>query len=188
MSRIRPLLLLTALWSVTAFSQNPSDQSTPMMPRPEFGRQRERLAFLIGTFNTDTHLLPNPYLPDGARGTGSAVITWTLDSMFVQLDERSSNTLLGNYRGFGMLGYDANTGNYRLSMFNNFGDSPTYEGSFTGDTLELRGRIGFPGGTFDQKVLLFRSAKGMRLTVLSDAGHGYEPTIEQSYTPTGMQR
>jgi len=154
----------------------------PAFKRPPPGPERERLSFLVGSFRTETRVLPGPMTQKEAVGTGTSVIRWGLDSMFLVIDEESTNPLLGNYKGLGLLGYDAAGKRYVLSMYNNFGDHPEYRGDFAGDTLVLAAKVPFPGGSFDQKLLWYRDGGKVLLRVLNDTGHGFVPVVEETAT------
>lgn len=145
--------------------------------------QRARVEFLVGNFATATYFPPNPSMPKGATGKGTSVIAWGLDSMFLSIEEQSFDSLLGHYKGHGMLGFDSHTHEFVLSMFNNFGDHPTYHGNFVGDTLVLQTKVPAPKGSFDQKLLWYKDGKAIKLKVLNDFGKGFLPALEQTATP-----
>lgn len=144
---------------------------------------RAKLQFLAGSFTTATMMPPGPSIPKGASGKGASVIAWTLDSMFLSIDEQSTNSLFGRYQGHGMLGFDAPTHQYVLSMFNNFGDHPSYKGSFVGDTLVLLTKVPMPPRPFDQKVVWYKEGDGVKMRVLNDMGKGFALVLEQTATP-----
>ncbi len=158
-----------------------SAQDAPAMRKPGPGPERARLAFLVGSFATETHIMP-----EGGSGKGTSVMTWGLDSMFLKIDEHSANKMFGIYEGHGMLGFERRTGKYFLSMFNNFGDAPQYRGGFEGDTLVLATRVEFPGGSFDQKLVWFKENNTVRLKIYNDMGKGAQLTIDQIYTPASQ--
>lgn len=166
-----------------AIAQDGQGKDSPLMKKPEPGKERARLSFLVGRFNTATRVLPSLMSPKEALGKGTSVVSWGLDSMFIVIDEQSINPLLGNYKGHGILGYDAGEHEYVLSMFNNFGDRPQYKGAFSGDTLSLVTNVKLPGSSFDQKVLWFAEHNNIRMTVLNDVGKGFRPVVEQTATP-----
>jgi hypothetical protein len=155
---------------------SPSARATAESPR-------ERLAFLVGSFVTEVHILPNRIVKKESVGRGTSDISWALDSMYLFVDERSVNPVLGNYKGFGLLGYDPHEQLYVLSMFNNFGDHPQYRGTFSGDTLVLGARIPAPGKPFDQQVRWYSEGEIVRLDVLNDTGSGFVPVITQVARP-----
>jgi hypothetical protein len=165
--------------------QTTSDSSTAQ--KPGSGNERARIEFLVGTFATSTSIPPQPSIPNGATGKGTSVITWALDSMFLSIEEQSFNSLFGHYKGRGMLGFDAQTHQFVLSMFNNFGDYPTYNGNFVGDTLVLQTKIPAPTGTFDQKLLWYKDGEAVKLKVLNDFGKGYLLTLEETATPVSQR-
>ena len=72
--------------------------------------------------------------------------------MFLSIENENNNSLLGHYKGHGMLGYDAQMHQYVLSMFNNFGDHPTYHGNFDGDTLVLQTKVEAPTTSLRSKI------------------------------------
>ena len=158
-------------------------QDTQIMQKPDPAKERAKLSFLVGNFSTKTRILPTARSHKEAVGTGTSAISWTLDSTFLLVNEQSINPLLGNYKGLGMLGYDIQTKEYVLAMFNNFGDRPQYKGNFSGDTLVLISKVEYPGGLFNQKLLWFSEANNVRLTVSNDMGKGFQPVIEQTDTP-----
>jgi hypothetical protein len=122
-------------------------------------------------------------MPKGASGKGTSVITWGLDSTCLFIDEESVNSLFGRYKGHGVLGYDRQNKEYVLSMFNNFGDRPSYKGNFSGDTLVLLTKVLMPKTPFDQKLLWYRDGDVIKLRVLNDKGKGYLPALEETSTP-----
>jgi len=142
--------------------------------------EQAKLSFLVGTFATETQMMMGA---STSKGTGTSTLTWSLDSMFVMLDEQSVNNIFGNYKGHGMLGFSKREGKYVLSMFNNFGDAPQYRGNFSGDTLILKTKVEFTGGAFDQKLAWFKENNTVRLKIFNDMGKGPVLTIDQTYTP-----
>jgi hypothetical protein len=103
--------------------------------------------------------------------------------MFLFVDERTVNPVLGSYKGFGLLGYDPNEKQYVLSMFNNFGDHPQYRGTFAGDTLVLSTKVPAPGKPFDQQVRWYTERGTVHLDVLNDTGEGFIPVMRQLARP-----
>lgn len=158
-----------------------SAQEGPLR-RPSAEPERAKLSFLVGSFRTETRILPGPMTQKEALGTGTSLIRWGLDSMFLVIDEKSTNPLLGDYKGLGLLGYDAAEKRYLLSMYNNFGDHPEYRGDFDGDTLVLTTRVPNPGAPFDQKLQWYRDSTKVLLRVLNDVGHGFVPVVEETAT------
>jgi hypothetical protein len=180
------IVTMALLFGVSpAQGQNTSDSSTVQKQSP--ATQRARVEFLAGTFATATNMPPPPSMSKGATGKGTSVISWTLDSMFLSIDEQSVNSLFGHYKGYGMLGFDAQTGQFVLSMFNNFGDHPIYHGNFIGDTLTLQTNVPAPKGTFDQKLLWYKDGDTVKMRVLNDFGKGYFPVLEQTATPVSQR-
>ncbi len=161
-------------------------QDSPPFRRPTPGPERAKLSFLVGRFVTETHLKPNPMSDKESIGKGTSNISYGVDSMFLFLDDQSINPVLGAYRAHGVLGYDRREGNYVLSMFNNFGDTPQYKGSMKGDTLTLATKVDFPGGAFDQKLVWYNEGKTNRLKIYNDMGEGYTLVIDQIFTPTSV--
>jgi len=151
--------------------------------QPTAAAVRAKIAFLAGSYVTATTLPPSSSMPKGATGKGTSLITWALDSMFLSIQEESLNSLLGQYKGYGMLGYDPQLHEFVLSMFNNFGDHPVYHGGFAGDTLILMTKVPAPKAPFDQKLLWYRDSGTVRLEVLNDMGKGLVPVLEQTATP-----
>ncbi len=159
-------------------------QDSSPFQKPSPGSERAKLAFLVGTFTTETRVAPSPMAPNGGVGKGTTVMTWGLDSMFVVIDEQSVNQVFGSYKGYGLLGFDRRDGKYFLSMFNNFGDDPQYRGNFNGDTLTLMTKVEFPGGSFDQKLLWFKEKNTIRLKIFNDVGEGFTLAIDETSTPS----
>jgi hypothetical protein len=150
---------------------------------PTFRTESGKIEFLLGSFATAVSMPPAPMMPNGATGKGTSVMTWALDSMFISIEEQSVNSLFGRYLGHGMLGYDSQSRQFVLSMFNNFGDRPTYKGNMEGDTLVLQTKVPSPRGTFDQKLLWYKEGGSVKLKVLNDAGKGFATVVEQTATP-----
>ncbi len=159
------------LLAVQAYAQKPA-------PDPD----RARLGFLVGSFVTETKIQPNQQIPNGGTGKGTSVISWALDSMFLSIDQKGSNTVFGQYKGHGMLGYDRQARQYVLSMFNNWGDRLVYTGTFAGDTLVLTTKVPMPGMTFDQKLLWYKAGETIKLKVYNDIGKGSELALEETST------
>ena len=151
--------------------------------KPVWGSERARLAFLAGKFTTETHISANPMSPNGSTGKGTSSITWAVDSMFLMLDDQSLDKLMGQYKAHGMLGYDPRDGKYILSMFNNFGEETNYRGTLSGDTLILRSKVEFPGGSFDQKLVWYKDGRNLGLKLFNDMGNGPVQFLEQIATP-----
>ena len=154
--------------------------------KPASDTVRTKLQFLTGGFATETIIPESPSAPKGATGKGTSVITWALDSMFLLIDEQSMNSLFGQYKGHGVLGFDLPTHQFVLSMFNNFGDRPTYQGNFSADTLVLRTRVPAPKGSFDQELLWYKDGEAVKLKVLNDLGKGYVLVLEQTAVPSSQ--
>ncbi len=168
---------------VVAILALPFDQAPAQQAPSGRSTQLAKLSFLAGHFTTETTMPPQAMAPKGATGKGTSVITWALDSMFLMIDEQGQNSLLGQYKGHGLLGFDPHAGQYQLFMFNNFGDHPLYQGTFAGDTLVLMTRVPMPGRPFDQKLLWFKDGTTVKLRVLNDAGKGFNLVVEQTATP-----
>ena len=184
MTRSTSIALLTiALVVGQATAQKKTASESSVMQKPASGGERVKLGFLVGSFKTETRIPPLPSLPKGATGKGTSVVAWALDSMFLVIDDQSFNSLLGNYKGHGLLGFDHQSKEYVLSMFNNFGDRPSYSGNFVGDTLVLEAKVPYLGGTFDQKLLWNKDGQTVRLRVLNNLGKGYQLSLEQTSTP-----
>ena len=152
-------------------------QSTVSASAHATASPRERLAFLVGSFATEVHLLPGRMVKKESVGKGTSEIAWVLDSMFLFIDERNVNPVLGAYKGYGLLGYDPHDTQYILSMYNNFGDHPQYRGTFVGDTLVLAARIPAPSKPFDQQVRWYSNGEIIHLEVLNDTGEGFIPVM-----------
>jgi len=164
-------------------------QAAAQSPAAAMKAELAKLNFLVGNFTTETTIPPMPpTAPKGATGKGTTVVTWGLDSMFVLIDEQSVNSLFGQYKGHGVLGYDAHSKEYVLSMFNNFGDHPTYRGTFAGDMLVLLTKVPMPGRSFDQKLEWYKEGETVKLKVSNDLGKGFAPAIEQTATPVSASK
>ena len=155
---------------------------------PPLDTARAKLEFLVGSFTTETAIPPMPGMPKGATGKGTTVITWSLDSMFLSIDEQSMNEFFGQYKGHGMLGFEAQTNQFVLSMFNNFGDHPEYHGTFVADTLVLQTKIAAQRRSFDQKILWYKEGDAVKMKVLNDSGKGYYLALEQKAVPITHRR
>jgi len=178
-------MIVVAAGIVLAPAPSALGQSVPgtSPQKRTFVGERAKIAFLAGDFTTVVTIPPSASMPKGASGKGTSVITWALDSMFLSIEEQTLNSLFGQYRGHGMLGFDTPTQQFVLSMFNNFGDRPTYHGDMSGDTLVLQTRVPSPRGTFDQKLLWFRDGETVKLKVFNDTGKGFLPVLEETSTP-----
>ena len=170
-----PALLLAAIGISMGQGKTPAGPSA----HTTADNPRERLAFLVGSFVTEAHVLPGGVIKKESVGKGTSEISWVLDSMFLYIDERSVNPAFGAYKGIGMLGFDPHEKQYVLSMYNNFGDHPQYRGSFAGDTLILSAKIPAPGKSFDQQVRWYPDGETVHLDVLNDAGTGFAPILKQ---------
>ncbi len=184
MRHLKTVAFLTMVLIVgQAIGQKVTTPRDSSLPKPAFGTERAKLEFLVGSFVTETIIPPVPSAPKGAIGKGTSVITWALDSMFLSIDEQSINPVFGHYKGHGLLGFDSQTHQFFLSMFNNFGDRLSYQGDFVGDTLVLAAKVPMPGNPFDQKLLWYKEGESVKLRVLNDLGKGFELALEQTATP-----
>ncbi len=95
--------------------------------------------------------------------------------------------MLGRYKGHGVLGFNARTNQFELSMVNSFGDDPSYKGGFVGDTLVLVTTVPMPGRPFDQKLVWFKAGDTLILRVLNDAGKGFILALEQTAVPVSRR-
>ena len=179
----KTVLLAFVLIAGQAIAQTNPGSADSTSPQPTPNTERARLKFLAGSYTTETKIPASPMAPKGATGKGTSVMSWTLDSMFLLIEEQSMNSLFGQYKGHGLLGYDAPTGQFVLSMFNNFGDHPFYKGNFVGDTLILITKVPMPGRPFDQKLVWYKDGEALKLRVMNDAGKGFVTSIEQTATP-----
>ncbi|HUL43384.1 MAG TPA: hypothetical protein VLY03_03395 [Bacteroidota bacterium] len=175
MSRSQLLVLAAIVFIVS--------QAMAQKPPPAVDSARAKLQFLAGRFTTEVSMPPGPGMPKGATGKGTSLIVWALDSAFLMIDEQSINSLLGNYKGHGMLYFDPNVQQYMLTMYNNFGDHPSYKGDFFGDTLVLLTKVPMPGHPFDQKLLWYKDGGTVKLKVMNDIGKGFALALEQTATP-----
>jgi hypothetical protein len=148
---------------------------------------RARVGFLVGNFAIATYIPPTPKMQKGVTGKGASVITWALDSMFLAIEDESVNPLFGRYKAHGMLGFESQTHQFVLSMFNNFGDHPVYHGNFVGDTLVLQTKIPAPKGSFDQQLRWYKDGEAVKLKILNDSGKGFLLILEQTATPVSQK-
>lgn len=151
------------------------------MQKPSFGPERAKLSFIVGHFKTQTRVMMGD---NSSSGTGTIKAHWGLDSMFVLYSSEEMNEAFGTYKGFGVLGYDSQNGQYMLSMFNNFGDRPAYKGNFAGDTLTMTAKIEAPQGPFDQQMKWFKDGNNVKLLIFNDFGEGYALMVDQTATPS----
>ena len=185
---MKKIVTSTILFTIIAtspllLSQEQKTEPAPAMPKPKVVPELKKLSFLAGDFTTETAIPANPAMPQGARGLGWAKNNWSLDSMFLSIEENSKNSLLGNYKGQGFLTYDRQEKQYVLSMFNNFGDHPVYKGQFHDDTLVLETAVQMPGGSFTQRLYWYPDGRTVKLQILNDLGKGFMPVIDQTYIP-----
>ncbi len=176
------LLTLVAIVGICNAQKQSSSIAARIQPSTA-SSERAKLGFLAGTFTTETVMPSSPAAPKGATGKGTSVITWALDSMFLIINDESVNSLFGKYKGHGVLGYDVQEHQFVLSMFNNFGDRPSYKGNFVGDTLVLATKVPLPGHPFDQKLLWYKEGDAVKLKILNDMGNGFTPSLEQTSIP-----
>jgi hypothetical protein len=189
MNHLTKMAMLTVAFIIcqsTTQGQTTSDSSTSK--KPTLGAEQARIEFLVGTFTTVTSIPPSPPMPKGATGKGTSAVSWVLDSKFLSIEEQSINSLFGQYKGHGMLGFDAQTHQYVLSMFSNFGDHPTYQGNFAGDTLVLQTKVQAPRGSFDQKLQWYKDGGVVKLRVLNDLGKGFLLVLEETSTPISQKK
>lgn len=188
MTHLKKICFLTMVLVVSqAIAQKQTTSRDSLSQKPASDTGRTRLQFLVGNFATDTNIPASPSAPKGATGKGTSVITWALDSMFLSIEEQSMNSLFGLYKGHGLLGFDSQTHQFALSMFNNFGDHPIYHGNFVGDTLVLQTTVPSPRGTFDQKLLWYKDGEAVTLRVLNDSGKGFVLILEQTAIPVSQR-
>ncbi len=185
MNRLFLLLLIFFLTCGLVSAQDEKREPAPEMPRPQFGPELAKLSPFAGDFTTETKVEPNPATPKGETAKGRSKIKWFLDSAFLVIEEAIDFSIFGSYRGMGLMTYDKAEKQYFLSMFNNFGDHPSYKGNFAGDTLILEGQIPFEGGAFTQQVVWLPEGKKLKLWVRNNMGQGWIPVIEQTYMPIG---
>ncbi|MGE5692656.1 MAG: hypothetical protein ACM3YF_02640 [Candidatus Zixiibacteriota bacterium] len=177
-------VLMFGLFFTLLSAQEQKKEPAPTMPRPKIGPELVKLSFLAGDFTTETAIPANPAMPEGAKGEGWAKNRWSLDSMFIFIEENSQNSLLGNYKGQGFLTFDRQEKQYVLSMFNNFGDHPVYKGDFKGDTLVLETLVPMPGGSFTQRLCWYSDGKNVKLQIFNEMGKGAVLAIDQTYKPS----
>jgi hypothetical protein len=183
--RLSTLVIALAMSISTGLGQKSAESLAAQKSTPAL--ERARLFFLVGSFSTYTTMPPSANMPKGATGTGTSTISWALDSLFLSIEEESVNPLFGHYKGHGMLGFDANIHEFVLSMFNNFGDHPTYHGTFAADTLILQTKVPARKGTFDQKLLWYREGEIIHLKVLNDYGKGFLEVLDEASTPVAQK-
>jgi hypothetical protein len=184
MRHLNNIVILTlVLLAGQAIAQKQTISRDSLLQKPSVDTERSKLKFLVGNYTTETSIPAGPSVPKGAIGKGTSVITWALDSMFLLIEEQSINSLFGQYKGHGVLGFDSPTHQFVLSMFNNFGDRPSYKGNFVGDTLVLETKVPLPGKSFDQKLVWYKVGESVKLRVLNDFGKGFVLALEQTAIP-----
>ncbi|HTY35707.1 MAG TPA: hypothetical protein VMH23_01280 [Bacteroidota bacterium] len=177
MKQITSALIVTA-----AVVLGCSTARTQTSQKPTVASERPKIAFLAGTFSTVVSIPPSPPMPKGMSAKGTSTVGWILDSTFLSIDDQ--NSLFGRYKAHGVLGFDAQEGQFVLTMYNNFGDHPSYHGSFVGDTLVLLAKIPSPRGTFEQKLQWYKEGNAVKLKIQNDMGKGFMPVMEQVATRT----
>lgn len=183
MPQWKPFMLIGLSVGLFCVHAGRSQETSSPRSQRTMATERPKLAFLVGRFAASSRVPPPPSKTTGMTGKGTSAISWTLDSMFLSIDDKSS--LFGHYEAHGMLGFNQQSGHFELTMFNNFGDRPTYNGDFSGDTLVLQAKIPSPRGSFDQKILWYKEGGGVSMKILNDYGKGYATVIEQTATPEG---
>ncbi len=106
-----------------------------------------------------------------------------LNSMSLFIESSQINEMTVTYQGFGELGYDSQTKEYLLEMFNNLGRGIQYTDGFSGDTLTLRTTTQTLRRPLDQKLNQYKSGENVRLEVPNDSGQSYVLTVDQMTTP-----
>lgn len=162
------------------FAMSQFGTASAQMTRPQFGPKLEKLSFLLGSYKTESKITMGP---NSSTGSGYTTARRGLDSMFVFISSRETNSSMGSYRSFGVLGYNSTTSEYVLTMFNIFGSRSEFKGNFSGDTLSLAATINTPRGTFKQRMDWFKEGENLRLLIYGDFGQGYTLMVDETATP-----
>src|SRR5262245_58446522 len=104
------------------------------MPKPSAAHQR--LHVLVGEWSGEETLSPSPWGP-GGTATGRSTCRLDLDGFFVVQDYVEEKDGQVSYRGHGVFGYDAQSGEYAWYWVDSMGFVPAApsRGSWEGDTL-----------------------------------------------------
>ncbi|MBI4547621.1 MAG: DUF1579 family protein [Ignavibacteriae bacterium] len=177
------IVMALSLFLTIVFSSSQEKKETSLsMRKPTFNPELARLSFLAGEFATEGKIHETPMMKGGST-QGKSKGYWSLDSLYLMIDEENEMGAMGMFRGHSILTYDAREKKYRMWHYNNFGDTPYYEGDFTGDTLSMITEINSPEGSFKQKISWYLEGKKIYFQVMNYMEGGYTPVFEETATP-----
>lgn len=151
----------------------------PTMPQPT--DDHRRLARLAGSWTGDEVLHPSPWSPERRRAEGSFEARTSLDGFFLVTDYVETQGGAVTYRGHGVYGCDAKTGEAVMYWFDNMGSAPAApaRGGWDGDRLTFEAAA---EGFRARYVYELRGADAFtfRIDTLRD-GAEWSPMMEGTY-------
>jgi len=99
------------------------------------------------------------------------------------IDAENEAGEFGKVKGHSVITYDAREKKYKMWHYNNFGDTPYYEGDFKGDTLSFLAEIKSTEGSFKQSVIWYPEGKKVKFRAMNNMGKGFMPVFEGTATP-----
>jgi len=186
MKKIALPLIVLVLISGLAETQEQKSEQKGAMPKPKFGPELAKLAFLVGNFSTENIAYDTP-MGKGGPGKGRNMNRWDLDSMYVIVNYQGEIATMGHYEGHGMITFDWQSSQYKCWWFDNYGNHSEYTGSFTGDTLSMEGGFATPAGNVKERIMWHPEGKKFKFLTTWDMGQGPMPVMAETATPSGAK-
>jgi hypothetical protein len=148
------------------------------MPKPvEAHRMLEKL---VGRWSGEERVYPSPFDPNGGMAMARLENRLALDGFAVVQDYEQERNGRINFRGHGVLRYEATQQCYEMYWFDSMGMAPNvFRGSFDGEVLTLacKDPQGHSRATFD---LSLKGQYKFRMEVSPD-GNQWFPFLEGQY-------
>ncbi|MDB4949964.1 MAG: hypothetical protein JWM27_2613 [Gemmatimonadetes bacterium] len=152
------------------------------MPKPTDAHRK--MEAMVGEWRGEERIHPSPWDPAGGIATARVSNRLALDGFAVVQDYEQDRGAGVNFRGHGVLRYDAAAGEYAFHWFDSSGMPPgEFRGPFDGDVLTVthRGPQGHARAIFDFGT----AGRYLYRMEVSGDGEAWHPFLEGEYTREG---
>ncbi|HLG13827.1 MAG TPA: DUF1579 family protein [Blastocatellia bacterium] len=141
---------LIGLFGVVLMMAGVARAQAPQMPKP--GPEMKRLAYFVGTWNSEMELKASPL---GPAGKITAVERYQMSyGGFFLLAHSTFKTPMGTVKELAVFGYDTQAKVYTYNSFNNFGESEHFTGTIADKTWTWTSDMMMEGKMTRQKFTL----------------------------------
>jgi hypothetical protein len=164
-----------------AATKKAAPSGAPPMPQP--APEMKDLDALVGTWTTEEHYDPSPFMPTGGTGTGTNTVRRGPGGFTMLMDHRSK-TSTGTFNSHGVLTWDPNEKAYKTVWADSTMPGVTIStGHKEGDNIVYRSEVTMEGKKISTRdVVADRTPTSYTLTSYMNDGSGEKKTMTLKFT------